>query len=643
MFNMSSLLKIVLSILVMSVLQGCDSTSMLSDDSSPNKAASVASKDRTSLVTSHTETEGAIQGEQTQTNADSESKLPQRIALMPFTSLDDVSDDVKTMLRESVFSHLSSTNYLFVRPQEIDQRTILLDNIDSVTYADAPLLTGLLDADAILIGTIVSSDVTYVGVAAQIYYKVQMSLVDSNGSVIWTDVFSERSIEGGISADPFSMLYSLAVTAMHVGQENLFAVADKIGRQVATSIPQPEGIFTLRNLFIESVIHDGVNKTLNYGDTLKVGIKAPANLTVNVSIDSINELFNTKETELGTYFADIPVNSKWNGKDLMLTAYVVDKLGNRARKISTLGLLNFDNKAPLELKDLSANLRANELEIKWSKQENGLNYLVYEVLNSTPTLLAETQTTSLSVNKEHQAFSTYQYAVVAVDKAGNKSPISTINTQFLPTNVLKQTAILTKAKLPNVIQADTRLVKQYSPYLIDNTTLVKDNAILFIEPGVVLEFSQTGKLHIQGSLNTFGLAPIQFVSMNGKTNDQTFITLDSDRHIELNGFTIQNAGIAIEALKGKPLVSNCELIDSKYTALSLLNTANMKLDGCKINGSNTSAIVVANNARLTIKNSELLNNFPFHIQNSSTYSVDARQNQWQPAADVMTILGNVQY
>lgn len=643
--HVSAFYKIAPFVLLLFILQGCDSTpASLSDLVAETSSAAEADKSSNNRTKTNNTGSKLTSLKDSQAIDDSTTKkLPQRIALMPFLAPDDVSEDIKSMLRDSVFSHLSSTNYLFVRPQEVDQRTMLLEQQDALSHADAPLLTSLLDADAILLGTVIGSDVTYVGVAAQIYYKVEMSLVDNTGEVIWTQVFSERSIEGGISADPFSMLYNLAVTAMHVGQENLFAVADKIGRQVATSIPQPEGVFTLRNLFIESVIHDGASKALKYGDTLKVGVKAPPNLTVNVSIDSINEMFNAKETEAGSYFSDIPINSKWNGKDLLLTAYVVDKLGNRARKISTLGLLQFDNKAPVAITEVSANLQQNNLNLSWNKQEHGLTYQIYEISNNSRNLLAETTANKLNIDKAHTAFTSYQYAIVATDKAGNKSPELTINSQYLPNNALKQTAILNKAKLPNVIEDDTRLVKKFSPYLVDSQTLVNENANLFIEPGVVIEFSHAGKLHVQGSLTSFGLEPIIFRTMNGKSSDQTFITLDSSQHVELNGFKVKHAGIAIEVLKGKPLLGNCELADSKYTALSLLNTANVKLDNCLINGSNTSAIVVANNARLIMKNSQLSNNFPFHIQNSSTYSVDARQNQWQPAADVMTILGNVQY
>lgn len=636
---LSSKAAYLILITLVLLIQGCGAT-----PDSIEKPASKLDTNHTKQPLAETKTSSKKSTPKVSKEApEDESVLPQRIALMPFGSQQEVSDEIMFMLRQSVFSHLSSTNYMLVRPQEVDQRILLHDKRKNFSVADVPVLTSLLEADAIIISNVISSDVTYVGVAAQIYYKVEVSLVSKSGKVIWSDIFSERSIEGGFSADPFSLLYSLAVTAMHVGKENMFAVADKIGRQVASSIPQPEGAFTLRNLTIESVIHDGTNKSLKYGDTLKVGVKAPPNMLVNLSIENISELFNAKETEPGTYFIDIPVNSKWNGQDLLLTAYVLDQMGNRARKISHLGLLNFDNKAPAPVSDIQLDLLSETLSISWHHSENNLNYSVYEIVNNQRVLIQETSAKKLTLAKQHEAFKNYEFAIVATDKAGNTRNEVRVNADYLPFNTLKQSAIIVKSKLPLHIKVDSRLTKKHSPYLVDSTVTVASNSMLFIEPGVVLEFTQTGTLEVQGSLSTFGLTPVVFKSINDSQQDQSFIKINTQRHVALDGFVMINAGIGIEVIKGKPKLQNCEINNSNYSALSISRTANVEADNCNISGSNTSAVVVADSARLSIKNSQFSNNFPFHIQNSSTYSVDARNNQWQPSADAFTILGNVKY
>ena len=575
---------------------------------------------------------------------ESNDKLPQRIAVLPFVSEQDTKENIKTMLRDSVYSHLSSTNYLFVRPQRVTQSLDLLNLSSSSDYqGNAARISKALDADALLLGEILSADVIYAGVAAQVYYEVQVSLVSKTGKLIWQDTFSERSLEGGVSADPFSMLYSLAITAMHVGEENLFAVSDKIGRQVAKAIPQPDGAFETNSLFIGSVIHNATNDILTYGDELKIGIEAPSGLNVSATIESIDEVINLVEVTEGKYMAELPVSNQWNGKDLMLTGFAIDSTGNRARKISTVGLLTIDNSAPEPISGVEAILTQSSATFSWKANESDLTYTLFDKVNGTRQELAKTKDTKVTIARPHQAFQRYQFEIIATDLAGNTSGVNTLSAVYLPNNAMRAASPLTLAKIPAVISSDLALYKAYSPYILDVNSTVQPGASLFIEPGVTIQFTQGATLEVQGSLYTFGGELIAFEAMNKQLNDQTFIKLNSNSHIELNGFVVDSAGIAVEILQGRPMLNNCQILKSKYSALSIKGVANVSIENCIINGSNTSALVVAQNARLKIRNSKFLNNMPFHIQNSSTYTVDARFNQWQPAADMISILGKVDY
>jgi TolB-like protein len=575
---------------------------------------------------------------------ESNDKLPQRIAVLPFVSEQDTKENIKTMLRDSVYSHLSSTNYLFVRPQRVAQSLELLNLSSASDYqANAARISKALDADALLLGEILSADVIYAGVAAQVYYEVQVSLVSKTGKLIWQDTFSERSLEGGVSADPFSMLYSLAITAMHVGEENLFAVSDKIGRQVAKAIPQPEGAFETNSLFIGSVIHNATNDILTYGDELKIGIEAPSGLNVSATIESIDEVINLVEVTEGKYMAELPVSNQWNGKDLMLTGFAIDSTGNRARKISTVGLLTIDNSAPEPINGVEAILTQSSATFSWKANEPDLTYTLFDKVNGTRQELAKTKDTKVTIARPHQAFQRYQFEIIATDLAGNTSGVNTLSAVYLPNNAMRAASPLTLAKIPAAISSDLALYKAYSPYILDVNSTVQPGASLFIEPGVTIQFTQGATLEVQGSLYTFGGELIAFEAMNKQLNDQTFIKLNSNSHIELNGFVVDSAGIAVEILQGRPMLNNCQILKSKYSALSIKGVANVSIENCIINGSNTSALVVAQNARLKIRNSKFLNNMPFHIQNSSTYTVDARFNQWQPAADMISILGKVDY
>jgi hypothetical protein len=166
---------------------------------------------------------------------------------------------------------------------------------------------------------------------------------------------------------------------------------------------------------------------------------------------------------------------------------------------------------------------------------------------------------------------------------------------------------------------------------------------LYIEPGTIIEYANQGNLQIMGSLYLFGQDPVLFRPISQGLTAQTFLTLNSSEHVQLQGFQIKGAGIAIDVLKGKPLISDCLLENSQYSALVLSNMASVLLDNCHINGSNTSALVVKDQSRIKVTNSKFSNNMPFHIQSSSVFSIEAKSNQWSPEASPMSILGNVRY
>ena len=187
------------------------------------------------------------------------------------------------------------------------------------------------------------------------------------------------------------------------------------------------------------------------------------------------------------------------------------------------------------------------------------------------------------------------------------------------------------------------LRKQHSPFLVDRQTTLSAGSSLYIEPGTEIEFSAAGNLLIQGSVFTFGADKIIFRPVNDQLTAQTFLTIDSSEHIQLEGIKIERAGIAIDVVRGQVLISQCIIVQSKYSALVASQNANVTVKNCLIDGSNTSAVVVTDQAKMSITDSKLINNYPFHIQHASLVEMDATNNKWSPEASPMTILGHVRY
>jgi TolB-like protein len=603
--------SVLVTLLILGNLSGCSQT--------PKKTAQILEKNAAESVT-----------------------LPNSIAILPFTN-STKQENAPQMLRKTLFGHLATTNYQFAHLQQIDNQLAVINTDKALSSKDAAMLTTMFDVDALIFGEVLSYQTIYAGLVAHINFEVRMSLVSKSGELIWTDEFSQMSTEGSIGSTPWSMLYGLVVTAMHLDDENLFAVADKLGREIAEAIPQPKGFKGPSQSMIESVIHGAHGKFLKYGEKLNVGIKGSPNKNASVSIEGINQIFNLNEVEPGVYLADIDIDNRWNGKDLLLTGYLTDSLGQVSKAISPAGLINIDNITPNPVTLIKLSSNTGTLHLEWQASEPDVRYEISQILNDEKELLAVTKKNQLSFNYNWKPFEMVNIEIIAIDSAKNKSEVKRLSDTIYPFAAISDAVQIKQSRLPAKLAGQVLLKKRYGPYFVDQNVVLAQGSSLYIEPGTIIEYANQGNLQIMGSLYLFGQDPVLFRPISQGLTAQTFLTLNSSEHVQLQGFQIKGAGIAIDVLKGKPLISDCLLENSQYSALVLSNMASVLLDNCHINGSNTSALVVKDQSRIKVTNSKFSNNMPFHIQSSSVFSIEAKSNQWSPEASPMSILGNVRY
>lgn len=584
--------------------------------------------------------EGEVAG--AQSNSTLLKNLPKSIAILPFSNQTE-QVNAPQMLRRTLYGHLARTNYQFTHLQQVDNQVAVLRPTNGLSQKDAPMLSQMLDVEGMIFGEVLSYKTLYAGVFAQISFEVRVSLVSANGKLIWTQTFKEVATEGAMSLSPWSVLYGLAITAMHLDDDNLFAVADKLGRKIAGAIPQPQGFIGFEQDFIESVIHDGNGKFLKYGDVLSVGIKGQANKTASVKIQGLNQVFQLKEGEPGVYLGDIDIVNQWNGSDLLLTGFLRDGAGQVSKAISPVGLIQIDNTPPAPVDQIKLSTNASTFNVRWQNVEANTQVEIYLKTKGERTLLGKSEQSQLSIDHDLNTFDDFALELVTLDRAGNASAPSMLNGSVYPVSSMASAKLIEEQRLPAKLEGQVLLKKRFGPYIIDQSIVLSKGSSLYIEPGTVFEYSSQGNLKVQGSVYLFGGSPVQLKPLNKGMTAQTFLTLDSTEHIDLRGIDILGAGIAIDILKGKPLISECVIANSQYSALTLANMAAVRVSECTIDGSNTSAIVVKGQARLNITSSRFINNMPFHIQSSSVFEVEAQSNQWSPEASPMTVLGKVRY
>ena len=568
--------------------------------------------------------------------------LPASIAILPFNNL-TTQETAPAILRYTLFGHLAGSNYRFSHLKDVDNRLVILNPETTLQFDDAGMLSDLLGVEGLLYVDVLSYDKIYAGIYAQISFEVRVTLVDSSGKVLWQEEFDEVSREGGISANALAMLYNIAMTAMHLSDENILAVADKLGRKIAKAFPQPKHYRSSNASFIETVLHNGILKPLRYSESIEVGIKGEANKIASVSIEGINQVFPLQEKEPGIYMGLINVEHGWNGTNLMLTGQLVDSTGAVSKYVSSVGLLNFDNSPPQAVNITRHKIDGETVTLEWQSEETDLEYAIYQISGSQRQLIAQTSQATYSWPHSLKLFENLNIVIAVKDSAGNSGPESVYNTVVYPVPSMYRATAWQQSRLPQTIEGQVILRHQDGPFMVDQKVVLLAGSSLYIEPDTEITFTNAGNLTVQGSLFTFGQNSIKMRPLSSVVTGQTFLSLDSTEHVEIDGLHISDAGIGIEVLKGKPVIKQCQIMNSQYSAMSLQNNAMMVINNCEFSGSNTSAIVVADQARLSISSSRFTNNFPFHIQNSSIYEVQALGNLWHPDASDISVLGKVRY
>lgn len=566
---------------------------------------------------------------------------PASIALLAFDS-DGLNQQNNAFLRRTLFAHLGHSNYRVPHIQDNDLQLRQAGVQLPYKVADFPRLAELLAVEALLVVENLSYQTVFVGVYAQISVTADLKLYNKNGEVIWQDEVAHTSRAGGVSASAWGLLYNLAMATLHLEDENLLAAADGWGREVLNKLPQPSKLKHKNAIFIESVIHDGADKTLGYGDVIQVGVKGQPGLLATANIQGVEQSFTLTEQQPGEYLGNIPVAKDWQGEQLMLWGSLISPQGGMDKMLSPVGLLTINNQPPPAPTQLGGQLDDGRLRLSWHSAADA-TFRISIQQQQQWLLMTTTHDSGVDIPYQANHFDRVRIRVQAQDKGGLLSEPADIELTAYPLGVMYQADVEKQRRLPTNLQGQVLLTRQFSPYVVDQQVRLTPGANLYIEPGVELQFSAAGHLLVQGGLYLFDGKPVQFNALDQAISHQTFITLDSQQHLQMRNFVMQNAGIGVQMTQGNAVLKDCQFLSSQYSALVLSGGASMRVERCVLDGSNTSGVVLSDNAKLILRETELRHHLPFHIQNSSVFSVDARQNTWQPAASATSILGNVRY
>lgn len=589
----------------------------------------------------------AIKTGDMESQPDAAAILPGTIALLPFANKTD-SDFAFVVVRRVMFNHFASKNYRSMHWQDIDRRLELAGYDDLAKASEIPLeeLTNLLGVDGVIYGNITHYNKTFAGIVSQVSVGVELKFVNREGTVIWEVKDVRRSRAGGISTNPVGLLMNVLVAAKHLhGDINLYRTADELGRAMAKEMPEPAALAQKTKATIFNVVHSAVGQILKFGDTLVIGLEGDPGLKAAARIDGIG-LVDLEEAETGQYIGKLTIDKKHNVDGVAVTGVLVDEFGQMTDWVSPYGLLHVDNTPPGSVTGLKAESKDAGVSLSWRGPEDK-DVASYRIGISAsergdPSRTLASLDPRIDID-EIANFTTVYATVSAVDKAGNVSAPMSIAALAAPDPRFAAAQDVDNV-LPATISGIWRLTADRSPYYLRSDSRITTDGVLLVSPGVEIVVGAKARLAVLGELQMFGTEawPIKVMDDDNQGFER-FLVLQSNQPVRVQGVHIIGAGIPIDIKAGRPLISDCKLIDSRFNALAIGGSSRPTIRNCVISGAMTSGVVVSGQAQPMFTNNKFVNNQPFHLQNGSIYKIEAASNEWDPPASPVTILGDVSY
>ena len=593
----------------------------------------------------------ATQSITTQTNHNlsknnNDHKLPAHVAVLPFVN-HTKSDEAFDIVRKTIFSHFASKNYQTIHLAEVDRRLQAAsittpDQINSTSVKD---LIQILGVDGLLYGDITHYNRTFLGIYAQVAVGVRIRLVNQWDEEIFNKEKIVRKHEGGISTTPTGIILQTIAAAMHIRQINLFRAADELGRTLMAEIPEPQSVAGHKAPVISQIVHDGAYRILKYGDTLSIALEGTPGAKGSVNINGLG-LFDLEESTQGMYQTKIPIHPDINIKDAPVVGILQDDLGGKREFVSSIGLVTIDNIPPDSPTQVVVLNKNAEVRIDWHSPNND-DILLYQIQtaqteNGSYTLITETHDTHF-VHKNLKNFTPIYYHILTIDHAKHASQPIQVSAYPIPDNRFESATPLT-SPLPDQIKGIVKLTAKNSPYHLNQACHLSKDSVLLIESGVVIQLSKKGVFKIEGELQLFGSEdkPVIIIGKENITYKHALILMSS-QNVYIRHTIIKQGDIPIVITKGSPNLMNCQILNSVYSAIEIQESSKPMITQSVINGSHTGGIIIMDHAQPQLNHNQFIKNKPFHIQSSSPYLINARDNSWDPEASSKTILGNVDY
>ena len=489
-----------------------------------------------------------------------EDHKPRTVAVLPFVN-EAPSQKGADTVRRGFYNHFSSLPFKDMELYRVDNqfRKAGLEDTAGITKVSPQELGKILNVDAVVYGTISDFDKLFAVIYSNVSVGAEIRMFDTKtGKMLWRGKHVTRIHEGGISTSPIGLVATVIATAMNVRDIQLLRACDDLFRDMVKTIPVPTIAEALRPPVITLLVQDTKNLPKKAGDEIRVVIQGTPKMQAFFHIGEYRKNIDMQEQagEPGVYLGIYKVVPGDNVDKAIITGYLRDDAGNAAEWVDAVGSVTLDTMPPEKIKNVKTVGRNTRILLDWEKSPAAdlAGYRVYR--SATPLSgfqeIAKTELNELYDEKlvNNQK---YYYQISAVDWAGNESEKSD--------TVMGMPVAPGPTPVSGIIETDTTWYAGASPYIIENAVIVRDKALLTIEPGTEIR-SRGGALVIEGRLNAQGDEGhiIRFDALEtGKDWGGIIFSNVRDKENVMRYCRISNAGTAVSCQAASPRIDSCEL------------------------------------------------------------------------------------
>jgi len=612
--------------------------------------------------------------------------IPKSVAVLPFVDLSK-SKEAIDVVRRGFYNHFSSLPYTDMELYKVNSLLSKagLTDAETISKTSPQELGRILGVDAVVFGEISNFDKLFLVLYSQVSVGAEIKMYDARtGNFLWSGKHTVRKHEGGISTNPIGLIAVVISTALNMRDIQLLRANDDLFRDMVKTIPVPSIAEALKPPSITLLTQDSKGLPKKAGDEIKVVIQGAPRMQAWFDIGVYKKHLEMKEVEPGGYYGVYKVLPGDNIDKAIITGYLTDDSGNTGQWVDAIGSVTLDTIPPDKPKNMTAIGRNKLVLLNWEKPQ-AADLAGYKIYRSNTPLSGYVEIGKTELNECRDAEATlvnsqkYYYRIAAYDFAGNDSELAQVTGMPIapgPTPV------------SGAIETNTIWYSGASPYVLEGDVVVKDKALLTIEPGTEIK-SRGGALIIEGRINAQGdderiinldtvqegklWAGINFVNVKDKENlvkfvriknAQTAITCQSSSpKIEMSEFTQNNEVLKILGTFSKPLIAKNSIYKNKGVALQvsdgaaplikensiqdnddtglMIQSASPEVMQNTIARNNNNGIVVKG-AGVNISQNNVVDNKPYNIVGNMTGTSVKALDNWWGSSKIMEILAGMQ-